>query len=339
MKAVRFTGDRELEIAEIPDPTPDVGEVIIEIKASGMCGSDLHQYRAPKGSRAITIAGHEPCGVVAEIGPGVTDRQARIGQRVMDHHYGGCGACVHCRDGWTQMCEEGSVVYGNTGDGAHAQYMKVPAYTLVAMPDDMSFSTGAAVSCGTGTAFGALQRLNLSGRDTIAIFGQGPVGLSGTQLSVAMGVRVIAVDIVEERRNMALEFGADAAIDPSDGTAVQHIQELTQGRGVDCALDCTSSPEARAQSVRACKPWGRACFVGMGGEVTFEVNNEIIKKQMTVMGSWTFSASGQADCARFVMERNVDVDALFTHRWKLEQAREAYQLFDAGKTGKGVFEF
>ena len=120
MKAVRFIGDRELEIAEIPDPTPDVGEVIIEIKASGMCGSDLHQYRAPRGSRAITIAGHEPCGVVADIGPGVTDRQARIGQRVMDHHYGGCGACVHCHDGWTQMCEEGSVVYGNTGDGAHA---------------------------------------------------------------------------------------------------------------------------------------------------------------------------------------------------------------------------
>ena len=77
----------------------------------------------------------------------------------------------------------------------------------------------------------------------------------------------------------------------------------------------------------------------MGGDVTFEVNNEIIKKQMTVMGSWTFSASGQADCARFVMERNVDVDALFTHRWKLEQAKEAYELFDAGKTGKGVFEF
>ena len=103
-----------------------------------MCGSDLHQYRAPRGSRAITIAGHEPCGVVADIGPGVTDRQARIGQRVMDHHYGGCGACVHCHDGWTQMCEEGSVVYGNTGDGAHAQYMKVPAYTLVPMPDDMT---------------------------------------------------------------------------------------------------------------------------------------------------------------------------------------------------------
>ena len=120
--------------------------------------------------------------------------------------------------------------------------MKVPAYTLVPMPDDMSFSTGAAVSCGTGTAFGALQRLNLSGRDTIAIFGQGPVGLSGTQLSVAMGARVIAVDIVEERRKLALEFGADAAIDPSDGTAVQQIQELTQGRGVDCALIAPHHP-------------------------------------------------------------------------------------------------
>jgi threonine dehydrogenase-like Zn-dependent dehydrogenase len=337
MQAVRFIGDRVLELANVPDPTPDLGDVIIEIKASGMCGSDLHSYRAPAGSRAITTAGHEPCGVVAEVGPGVTERQARVGQRVMDHHYSGCGACIHCVDGWTQMCEDGSIVYGNTGDGAHAKYLKVPAYTLVAMPDDMSYTTGAAVSCGTGTAYGALRRLDLSGRDTIAIFGQGPVGLSATQLAVAMGARVIAVDVVAERRAMSLSFGADAAIDPAAEDAPQAIRELTHGRGTECALDCTSSADARAQAVRACRPWGRVCFVGMGGKVTLEVNEEVIKKQMTIMGSWTFSASGQAECARFVQDRGVDVDALFTHRWSLDQAAEAYELFDAGRTGKGVF--
>ena len=233
------------------------------------------------------------------------------------------------------MCEEGSIVFGRTGDGSHTEYMKVPAYTLVPLPDEggMTFSAGAAVSCGTGTAYGGLRRLDVSGRDTLAIFGQGPVGLSATQLAVAMGARVVAVDLSAERRTRAIEFGADAAIDP-----VAALRELTRGEGVDCALDCTSSADARAQAVQSCRPWGRICFVGMDGQVTLNVNEDIIRTQKTLMGSWTFSIAGQAECARFCVDRDIDVDALFTHRWSLDQAREAYELFDAQSAGKGVFE-
>ena len=101
------------------------------------------------------IAGHEPCGVVAAVGTAVTDKEARIGKRVMDHHYDGCGNCKHCRAGWTQMCLEGPVVYGSGGHGGHAKYMKVPVLPL---PDALSFVTGAAISCGTGTDWGALRR-------------------------------------------------------------------------------------------------------------------------------------------------------------------------------------
>src|SRR5205085_4478138 len=135
--------------------------------------------------------------------------------RVMCHHYKGCGTCEHCRVGWSQLCASGIVVYGATGHGAHAPYMKAPASTLVPPPDALSFETGAAISCGTGTAYGALRRLNLSGRDTIAIVGQGPVGLSATQLASAMGARVIALDISPERLARAREFGAGATVDPS----------------------------------------------------------------------------------------------------------------------------
>ena len=154
-----------------------------------MCGSDLKFYRASAregGTSALglggdggpVIAGHEPCGVVAEVGLGVTEAEARIGQRVMDHHYSGCGVCNDCRSGWSQLCGEGFTVYGATGNGAHAKYMKVPVRTLVPLPDELSFETGAAISCGTGTAFGALRRIGLRGEDTLAVFGQGPVGLS-----------------------------------------------------------------------------------------------------------------------------------------------------------------
>ena len=349
MRAVLFLGDRELELREFPDPAPEADEVVLEIKASGMCGSDLKFYRAPRGGAADAlglggsgepvIAGHEPCGVVAEVGAGVSEAQARIGQRVMNHHYKGCGYCRHCRVGWSQLCPNGFVVYGVTGHGAHARYMKVPASSLVPLPEALSFETGAAISCGTGTAFGALRRLGLSGRDTLAIFGQGPVGLSATQLAKAMGARVLALDVGAERRALASDFGADAVIDPASDDPVAALKEMTHGEGVDLALDCSGSPQARLAAVRGTRTWGTVCFVGEGDTVTLDVSPDLIRKQLTLIASWTFSSLGQAECARFIAERNIPVERLFTHRYSLEQAAEAYRLFDTQTTGKGVFVF
>ena len=346
MDGVVFLGDRKLELRSFPDPTPGPRDAVLEIKASGMCGSDLHNYRAPAqpagtvtgGIRrqAGVIAGHEPCGIVAEIGTGVTEKEARVGQRVMNHHYDGCGSCKHCRAGWTQMCLEGTVVYGSGGHGGHAKYMKVPVSTLVALPDALSFVTGAAISCGTGTAWGALKRLNLQGGETIAIFGQGPVGLSATQLAVAMGARVIAIDIAPERRGLAREFGAHEVIDPKPNDVVTAIRDLTHGEGAHKTLDASSAPDARAAAVRSVRPWGMACFVGERGQVTLDVSQDLLRRQVTLVGSWTFSKQGQAECAEFVADRRIDVETLFTHRWKLEEAEQAYRLFDTQTTGKAV---
>jgi len=346
MRGVVFAGERKLDLMEFPDPAPGPGEVVVEIKASGMCGSDLKVYRASKNasqslglgaSKGPVIAGHEPCGVVAAVGSGVEARLAPLGARVMVHHYKGCGVCEHCRVGWAQLCAEGIVVYGVTGHGGHATYMKVPAFTLVPLPDELSFETGAAISCGTGTAYGALRRMNLSGRDTIAIFGQGPVGLSATQLAVAMGARVIAADPSPERLARATEFGADAVIDPGSNDPVAAIKELTHGRGAELTLDTSGAPAGRLAAVQSTRTWGTACFVGEGDTVTLDVSRDMLRRQLTLVGSWTFSAMGQADCARFVAERKIAVDHLFTHRWRLNQAVEAYQLFDKQTSGKGVF--
>lgn len=346
MKGVVFLGERKIELMDFPDPTPGPGEVVLEIKASGMCGSDLKMYRAKGGAAAFGLAasdgpligGHEPCGVVAAVGPGVGPSEARIGQRVMDHHYCGCGVCNHCRVGWSQLCASGFVVYGVTAHGAHAPYMKVPARTLVPLPDELSFETGAAISCGTGTAYGALRRMNLSGRDTIAIFGLGPVGLSAAQLSVAMGARVIALDINPNRREAARELGADVVLDPLASDPVTALKELTHGAGVDCALDCSGASEARVQAVRATRTWGTVCFVGEGDTVTLDVSPDLIRKQLTIIASWTFSTVGQAECARFIANRGIDVDRLFTNRYRsLSDAVAAYEEFDTQTGGKGVF--
>jgi len=345
MRGVTFLGERKLQLAEFPDPVPGPHDVIVAIKASGMCGSDLKPYRASGGSAALglgkvdgpVIAGHEPCGVVAAVGSAVDLRTAHVGARVMVHHYAGCGTCRHCRTGWTQMCSSGSTVYGITGHGAHAPYMKVPATTLVALPDELSFATGAAISCGTGTAYQALRRMKLAGGDTIAIVGQGPVGLSATQLAAAMGARVIALDVSAERLARAKEFGADALINPNADNPVAAVKTLTHGAGADMTLDTSGTPDGRLTAVRGARAWGTASFVGEGGDVTIDVSPDMLRKQLTIIASWTFSTVVQADCARFVADRNIDVEHLFTHRWQLGQADEAYRLFDRQTSGKGVF--
>jgi threonine dehydrogenase-like Zn-dependent dehydrogenase len=346
MKGVVFPGDRKVEIREFDDPVPGPGEVVLAIKASGMCGSDLKFYRAAGGPASLgfktaggpVVAGHEPCGVVVAVGLGVAPNQAWVGMRAMQHHYRGCGVCPHCATGWMQLCVEGvAEVYGITGHGAHARYMKCPARTLVELPEELSFETGAAISCGTGTAWGALQRLGLQGDHTIAIFGQGPVGLSATQLAAQMGARVIALDTSVERLARAREFGADVVLDPTAvDDVVKAIRELTHGRGAHASLDASSSSVARRQAVQCVRTWGKACYVGEGDTVTLDVSNDLLRRQVTLIGSWTFSTVGQAECARYVADRGVEVDRLFTHRWKLDQAEEAYRLFDTQTSGKGV---
>ena len=348
MRGVVFTGERAVEIMAFPDPTPGPGEVVLEMKASGMCGSDLHQYRRPKNlpragtgipaSTGPVIAGHEPCGVVVAVGPGVTDAEAKVGDRMMVHHYQGCTQCSHCRSGWQQLCQEVPVkVYGNNAHGGHAKYLKVPANTMVPLHEGLSFTAGAAISCGSGTAYGALRRMNVSGRDTIAIFGQGPVGLAGTQFAKAMGARVIALDTNPQRLARAREFGADELVNPGSNDPVEAIKQLTHGKYADLSLDTSSNREARLNAIRSTKVWGTMCFVGEGGDVTIDVSPHLLRRQMTLIASWTFSTVIQAECAQFCIERKVDVDRLFTHRWSLDQAEEAYTLFDKQSDGKGVF--
>lgn len=356
MRGVVFKGDRKLELMTFDDPVPADDGVVLEMKASGFCGSDLHQYRGEPGSAlkrksagflaahglivdSPIIAGHEPCGIVAEVGKNVDPRSFRKGDRVIVYHYDGCHYCEACRTGWVQMCDRGSVVYGQTSHGGHAQYMKVPARALIHLPSEISFSAGAAISCGTGTAFAALERLELSARDTLAIFGLGPVGLSAVQLASAMGVRCFAVDVSDARVAQALEFGAEKALNSAKADAVEAIMQWTGGRGASAALDCAGVAAAREAAVRCTSNWGRIAFVGVGGNFTLDAWQDLMVKQRTIVGHWTFSDVGMGRCVRFVAEHGVDLDRQFSDRWSLDDAEVAYRKFDAQTAGKAVFEF
>ena len=259
----------------------------------------------------------------------------------MDHHYAGCGICPHCRVGWSQLCRAGITVYGVTAHGGHADYLKVPLRTLVALPDELSFAEGAAVACGTGTAYAALRRMRIAGGDTLAVFGQGPVGLSATLLGDAMGARVIAVETTPERIKLARGVRRRcASIDASKEDAVEGDQgpdpRRRRRRSRSSARRRGGAP--RRGALR--EDLGHAPATSAKAATSrLDVSPDLLRRQVTLIGSWTFSAMGMQECAEFIAETGIALERIFSDRWRIEQADEAYQSFDTQTTGKGVFLF
>jgi threonine dehydrogenase-like Zn-dependent dehydrogenase len=179
----------------------------------------------------------------------------------------------------------------------------------------------------------------LSADETMAVFGQGPVGLSCTMLAKAFGARVIAVDVEPARLEMAEQVGADHVLDARDQDSVAAVRELTRdGEGADKSIECSANSMVRRQAVQALRPWGTACMVGVFGTIELD-SDELIHRHKTVLGSLTFSKNQQEECALFVAERGLDVESLFTNEFRLDEAELAYELFDQRKIGKGVFVF
>ena len=163
-----------------------------------------------------------------------------------------------------------------------------------------------------------------AGGDTLAVFGQGPVGLSATLLGAAMGARVIAVETNAERQ--AAGEGVRRGRDAIDSRGRLKHQGADQGEGADFAAGMHQRlRRARVAAVRCAKTWGTVCFVGEGGDVTLDVSRDMLRQQLTLIGSWTFSAMGMAECARFVVDNSITLERIFSHRWQLEQADEAYE--------------
>jgi threonine dehydrogenase-like Zn-dependent dehydrogenase len=186
--------------------------------------------------------------------------------------------------------------------------------------------------------------MGLQGGESLAVFGQGPVGQSGTMIGAAMGARVIAVDVDPARLEAARAFGAAETIlapgeslrDATARIVSERVRDVTGGRGAAYALECSGNADAIVEALRATRRWGTVCLVGMGGRPTVNVTDDVIRAQLTILGSWTFSTVGQADCAAFCAAHALPVERLFTHRFALEDAPEAYRMFDNRETGKPV---
>ena len=341
MKGVILPGNSTVAYKEVSVPAPGHGQVLVKMKASSICGSDIRAiYREHLGvgdeAYRNVIAGHEPSGQIVEVGPGC--KQFKVGDRVVLYHISGCGVCEDCKGGYMISCHgKQRAAYGWQRDGGHAPYLLAEENTCVLLPDNLTYDDGALVACGFGTAWEAITRIGVNGRDRLLITGMGPVGLAAAMLGKALGAHhVIGVDTSQARLDLATQLGLidDAFI--SDADALGKVKDATAGKGCEASIDCSGAAPARKLALQGTRQWGRCAFVGEGGDVTFDVSPYLIHPQITLYGSWVTSLNHMTDLVERLSRWELHPDKTVTHRFSLDQADEAYKVAAAGQSGKVV---
>lgn len=246
---------------DIPLPTAGPGDVLVHVRAAGICHSDAH-YRAGRAGSPLLprTLGHEVAGVVSALGGGVSTHT--VGDRVCLHYLVTCGRCAHCIAGREQFCPDGQML-GNHRDGGFAEYIVVPARNAVPLPDEISFAHGAVMMCSSSTSLHALRRGRLQPGESVAIIGVGGLGISAVQLARVLGAReVFAIDLDAAKLDIARQFGA---ITVRAGTVdvVQAVRDATNGRGVDVALELIGAPDTMQLAVQMLAVHGRAVIAGL----------------------------------------------------------------------------
>jgi threonine dehydrogenase-like Zn-dependent dehydrogenase len=340
MTGAYLPGDSTAVLREAPVPAPGHGEVLIRMKASTICGSDIrciyheHLGKGPEGYQGV-IAGHEPCGQVVKTGPGC--RRFGEGDRVIVYHISGCGVCNDCRRGYMISCTSPQYrrAYGWQRDGGMADFLLAEEKDLIALPDELSYADGAQVACGFGTVYEGLMKVGISGNDAVLITGLGPVGLATAALCRKLGAeRIIGIEAIEERIRLAGELGLCDEILRSGPDNVEQVRDLTGGRGVERAVDCSANDAARATAIRATRKWGRIVFLGEGGRVELQPSPDMIHDQKTLFGSWVTSTWLMEELVERLVRWDLHPADLVTHRFPLERVGDAYELMASGNCGK-----
>lgn len=345
MQGVLLPGQRRVEFQEFDVPQPGHGQVLVKMKASSICGSDIraiyreHLGHGPEGYQGV-IAGHEPCGQIAAVGPGC--KRFKEGDRVILYHISGCGVCNDCREGYMISCtSEHRAAYGWQRDGGHADYLLAEENTCVALPDALSYVDGALVACGFGTVYEALNRVKVTGEDRVLITGMGPVGMAAGLIAKKMGATtVIGSDVSQTRLDFSVKCGAiDHAVRADFPEAIKAVHALSGGFGCEVSVDCSGSPQGRLLALQGTRRWGRAAMVGEGNRVDFDVSQTIIHSQITIYGSWVTSLGHMEDLVEKLVEWKLKPEVIVSHRFPLSDAAEAYRVADEGQSGKVVIVF
>jgi threonine dehydrogenase-like Zn-dependent dehydrogenase len=341
MQGAVLPGNSTAELREFEIPTPGYGEVVLRVKASTICGSDIrciyheHLGKGPEGYQSGMIAGHEPAGQILSVGPGC--RQFKPGDRVIVYHISGCGLCYDCRRGYMISCSHPLLrrAYGWQRNGGMADYLLAEEKDLIRLPDELTYADGAQVACGFGTVYEGLEKIGISGNDAVLITGLGPVGLAAAALCRKLGAsRIIGVDALAERNQLALDLGLCDEVLAAGPDNESEIRKLTGGHGVERAVECSAHHAARAMAIRATRKWGKIALIGEGGRLEMSPSPDMIHDQKTLYGSWVTSTWRMMELVEQLVRWDLHPADLITHRFALDQAEAAYALMASGKCGK-----
>jgi len=340
MKAVVFKGKGLIAVEELPRPVPGAGEAVIRITATTICGTDVHIVRGEYPVRAGLVLGHEPVGVIDELGAGL-DKEYAVGQRVIVGAITPCGQCFYCLNGTHSQCGGalGGWRFGNTINGAWAEYLLVPDARANLAPIPASLTDEDVLLCPDifSTGLSGAESGAIKVGDAVAVFAQGPIGLCATVGAKLKGASlIIGIDSVPERLAMARRFGANVVLNINDGDPVAEIKRLTGGRGADVAIEALGRQETFEAALRATRPGGTLSSLGVySGKLVapYEAFYAGLGDQKIIT---TLCPGGKERMRRLmamIEHHRVDLSPLVTHKFTLEHIEEAFDLFSHQRDG------
>lgn len=345
MKAVVYTGLRQIDVKEREIPEISEEELLIKVRAAAICGTDLRIYRfgnskIPNGVERVL--GHEVAGEIVKVGSKVSEWKA--GDRVAIPPNIGCGKCELCLKGYYQLCKNTQSI-GISMDGGFQEYMRVPKEAvshggLIRIPDQLSYEEAVVVEPFSCT-YHCYKGLDTKPGQTVLIIGSGPIGACHVMINKLAGAgKVIVADIAKERLEQIQAFGADEVIDSSAVDLKERVMELTQGKGVDIVITACSVPEIQTQALELAAIHGKINFFGgmpAGKEEVKLITNYIHYKELTVMGTTGSTALDYIESMKIAASKRLPLDQLVSARYKFEEAKEAFQYALDGKGMKCIF--
>ena len=331
MKAVVYRGVNDLRLEEVPVPEIGVGEILVGVHTCGICGTDLKKIATGSHS-APRIFGHETAGVVAKIGDGV--RKFSVGERVVVFHHIPCRECYYCRHKTFAQCatykKVGCTAGFEASGGGFAEYVRVMDWIVekgtVRIPDGVSFEQ-ACFAEPVNTCIKGIETLRLQPEETVLVIGQGPIGLILANLAKRAGTRVITSDLYPARLTIAHGFGLNQTIDASKVDAGEAVRGMTEGRGADAVILAVGGSGLIRPAMDATRPGGRVLLFAQTarGEVTIDPAAVCVDEK-ALLGSYSASVELQEESVRFVMNREMDLERLISHRFPLQSGVEALNL-------------
>ena len=337
MKATVFRGKNDIRVEEVERPRAGVGDAVIRVTLTTICGTDLHILRGEYEVKPGLVIGHEPVGVIEELGAGVTGYE--VGERVLVGAITPCGQCRACLSGHLSQCGHGEGYeaiggwrFGNTINGAQAEYLLVPnaQANLAKIPDELSDEQVVLLADIASTGFSGAESGNIRIGDAVAVFAQGPIGLCATAGAKLMGATlIIGVDGDDHRLAMAKRMGADVTLDYRTTDVVEEVRKLTGG-GADVAIEALGTQQTFESALRCLRPGGTLSSLGVYSgklQIPYESFAAGIGDHRIVTSLCPGGKERMRRLMEVVRSRRVDLTPLLTHTFPLEKITSAYELF------------